>query len=74
MVLRPLHPSLPSGSICTEIGPQRDVRFPLDSDQTADIAGGPFCANSGSARLFDHFVSELLEMERHVQAERLGGL
>jgi hypothetical protein len=26
----------------------RQVRFPPDSDQTADIAGGPFRANSGS--------------------------
>jgi len=26
------------------MGFPRDVRFPSDSDQTADIAGGPFSA------------------------------
>ena len=50
MVLRPLHPSLPSGSICAEVSPQRDVRFSLISDRIADIAGGPFRAMSGSVR------------------------
>jgi len=32
----------------SEVGARnRDVRFPPDSDQTADIAGGPVRANSG---------------------------
>src|SRR6267378_1540698 len=35
------------GSIATELGCSRDVRFPPNSDQTADIAGGPVSANSG---------------------------
>jgi hypothetical protein len=30
----------------TEMGCPRDVRFPTDSDRTADIAGGPKGANS----------------------------
>ena len=34
------------GSITTEIGFPRHVRFPQDSDQTADIAGGPVRAKS----------------------------
>jgi hypothetical protein len=39
------------GSIATEMGYLGDVRFPPDSDQTADIAGGPFRANSGNGDL-----------------------
>jgi hypothetical protein len=32
----------------SEVGARnRHVRFPPDSDHTADIAGGPFRANSG---------------------------
>jgi len=34
-----------SGSIATEIGCPRDVRFSADSDRIADIAGGPVRAN-----------------------------
>jgi hypothetical protein len=55
-------------------------RAPLASGlpPTPDILSAPsVClkgANNGSARLFDHFVGALLEMERHVQSERLGGL
>jgi hypothetical protein len=33
------------GSIATEMRFPRHVRFPPVSDQIADIAGGPFCAN-----------------------------
>jgi hypothetical protein len=33
------------GSIATEMGCPRDVRFLPDSDQTADIAGGPVRAD-----------------------------
>ena len=36
------------GSIATEIDCPRDVRFPPSSDQTADMAGGPFGAKLGS--------------------------
>jgi hypothetical protein len=35
------------GSIATKTGCLRDVRFPSVSDQTADIAGGPFGVTSG---------------------------
>jgi hypothetical protein len=31
----------------TELGGPRHVRFPPDSDRTADIAGGPFRAMNG---------------------------
>jgi hypothetical protein len=34
-----------SGSFSTEMGSLLDVRFPPVSDQTGDIAGGPFRAN-----------------------------
>jgi hypothetical protein len=34
-----------SGSISTKLGYLGDVRFPPDSDQTADITGGPFRAD-----------------------------
>jgi len=30
------------GPISTEMGRPREVRFPPDSDQTADVTGGPF--------------------------------
>src|SRR5258705_12605951 len=43
-----------SGSIATEMGDLRDVRFPPVSDRTADIAGGPVSAISRRAILFDH--------------------
>src|ERR1700676_215347 len=33
------------GSFSTELGRPRDVRFPSDSDRTADIASGPVRAN-----------------------------
>ena len=34
--------------VISEVGPRkRHVRFPPVSDQTADIAGGPFRANNG---------------------------
>jgi hypothetical protein len=38
---RPVHTN---GSNATEMGFPGDVRFPLDSDRIADIAGGPFRA------------------------------
>ncbi len=36
-----------SGSFSTEMGSLLDVRFPPVSDQTGDIAGGPFRAMNG---------------------------
>jgi hypothetical protein len=36
------------GSFSTELGRPRDVRFPSDSDRTADIASGPVRANAQS--------------------------
>jgi hypothetical protein len=33
------------GSVAPETDYLGDVRFPLDSDRTADIARGPFCAD-----------------------------
>jgi hypothetical protein len=36
------------GSISTKLGYLGDVRFPLDSDRTADIADGPVRAKPGS--------------------------
>ena len=36
----------PLGSITAEIGRPPDVRFPLDSDRIADLAGGPVSADS----------------------------
>src|SRR5216684_3463093 len=35
------------GSFATEIGYPRDVRFPADSDQTADMVSGPDRAKNG---------------------------
>jgi hypothetical protein len=45
-----------NGSIATEMSCTRDVRFPPNSDQTADIAGGPFRAMNRHASLFDHLI------------------
>ncbi len=45
-----LLPNVRDGSISTELGCPRHVRFPPDSDLTADIAGGPVRANSGLMR------------------------
>src|SRR5450759_3582288 len=41
-------PDVAYGSIATEIGSPRHVRSPSDSDQTADVAGGPVRAKGGS--------------------------
>jgi hypothetical protein len=42
-------PSMSEKGSKSEVGARnRNVRFPPDSDQTADIAGGPFRANTGS--------------------------
>jgi hypothetical protein len=37
-------PDVAIGSIPTEMGCPRDVRFPPESDRIADMAGGPFRA------------------------------
>src|SRR5260370_24171574 len=42
-----LLPNVRDGSISTELGCPRHVRFPPDSDLTADIAGGPVRATTG---------------------------
>jgi hypothetical protein len=51
-------------SIATELGCQPHVRFTPASDRPADIAGGPFRANSGimhrsEKQLFDHVVGAM---------------
>ena len=42
---RPIGEAFRSGSISTKLGCPGHVRFPSDSDQTADIAGGPVRAD-----------------------------
>src|SRR5215468_5021031 len=54
------------------------------ADLPLDISRGPRSAKTGreqmqqmtwrAAPLFDHLIGALLQKERHVQAERLGGL
>jgi hypothetical protein len=46
------HRPFAHGLISTKLGCPRHVRFPPDSDRTADIAGGPFGATTGSGLLF----------------------
>jgi hypothetical protein len=62
---RPISANFAFGSF-SEVGARnRHVRFPPDSDQTADIAGGPVRANCGlihrSKRLLDSITSSALE-------------
>ena len=48
----------------SEVGARnRHVRFPTDSDQTADIAGGPFRANNGHIPLVAIAEFEAWEIE-----------
>jgi len=57
-----------------------NVRFGPLCGLKSDIARGPKSATSGCEQsqerspLFDHLVGKLLEMQRHVEAEYLGGL
>jgi hypothetical protein len=52
------------------------VRFPPNSDRTADMLGGPFSANSGCEQsqqhspLFDHLVGAGEQRWRQVDVER----
>ena len=50
------------------------VRSTPESGHVQCNSACPLCANSGHRRLFDHLVGDLLEMHRHVEAQRLGGL
>jgi len=45
-----MEPHVWVGSISTKQGSPSHVRFPLDSDRTADIAVGPVRAKTGSER------------------------
>src|ERR1700680_2266109 len=47
-----------SGSNATELGCPRDVRFPSDSDQTADISVGPVRANKRHHDLRPRFAQQ----------------
>ena len=67
----------------SEVGPRNHhVRFPPDSDQTADIAGGPFRATSGLMRCskraqFDHLIGaseQLIGTDSRTFLEPLSGL
>jgi hypothetical protein len=57
-----------------------DVRFTLESGNAAAAVQCPLSANrvilnrGKTASLFDQLVGALLEEQRHVEAERLGGL
>jgi hypothetical protein len=55
-----------------------DVRFAPESGHRADMPACPLCAKSGHLHcnkfLLDHFVGELPELPRHIEAERLGSL
>jgi hypothetical protein len=46
-----------------------DVRFTPDSDRTADIAGGPFCANFGSDPSLDDKICAAKQRRRKFNAE-----
>jgi hypothetical protein len=63
------------------IGAVRNISaLPPRADVEADIIEPPVSATSGCEQsqerspLFDHLVGKLLEMQRHVEAEYLGGL
>ena len=60
----------------SEVGARnRHVRFPPDSDKSADIAGGPFRATTGSqGTLFDHGVGTQQECFRDSYADGFRGL
>ena len=63
------------GSISTELDGSRYIRFPPDSDRTADIAGGPVRANKRHpAPLFDHLIGCGEQFVWDGDSERLGGL
>jgi hypothetical protein len=75
---------------CSEVVPSRNgqkqknsigvlhVRFAPESGHRATGLAGPLCAISGHLHcnkfLLDHFVGELPELPRHIEAERLGSL
>src|SRR5450759_4576424 len=59
-----------NGSISTELGYPRHVRFTPDSDRRTDIAGGPFRAKCGSRGLFDHIVGAGEQRRRKGEAKR----
>jgi len=65
----------PSTASNSEVGARnRHVRFPPDSDQTADIAGGPFRAITGSNRvLFDQLVGFDQHWRWDCQSQHAGG-
>ena len=53
---------------------KRNVRFTPESGHVQCNSACPLSANSGHRRLFDHLVGTLLEEQRNIEAERLGGL
>jgi hypothetical protein len=60
-----------SGSF-SEVGARnRHVRFPSDSDQIADIAGGPFRANNG---LLHHNKTRAQPITLSVRASTIGSV
>jgi hypothetical protein len=62
------------GSNATEMGCPRDVRFPPDSDQTADMASGPVRAMNRHALLFNHLVGAGEDRRWDGEAQCLRGL
>ena len=63
---------------CKSVGPRMPaaVRSYPDSDRNSDLRARLVKCQSATSHwlLFNHLVGDLLEMQRHVEAHRLGGL
>ena len=53
---------------------QADVRYVPKADISLRRLECPLSANSGHRHSFDHFVSNLLDMDGHLKSERFGSL